>query len=150
MTSLTLTQARDEILTFFRTAWIANNESQNIPLFFDDAHKAVPGTADSNEAPLPWARVTLRHGNFFQGSLSGSIGQRRFERNGILVIQIFTPLNDGLTTADKLSIIALNSLEGKNTTNGVWFRNVRVNEIGPDGNWFQTNIIAEFIYDEIK
>jgi hypothetical protein len=32
----------------------------------------------------------------------------------------------------------------------VELRNVRLNEVGSDGHWYQINVVADFEYDEVK
>lgn len=141
--SLTISEARDEILTFFKTAWDAGGSSNGLPVIYDDTKQDVPSDASA------WARVSVRHTAFNQATLQGET-TKRWERTGFVFVQLFTKYGNGLSLSDPLSIICLNAFEGKKTSNGVWFRNVRSNEIGQSGDWHQTNVIAEFIYDEIK
>ncbi len=144
MTVADISQARDDILTFFKEAWDAGEDSEDLLVIYDDVKKEVPKDGAA------WARVTVRHNSSVQSTLSGQTGKRRFEKNGTITVQIFTPYGKGLSLSDNLAIIAVDAFEGKATDSGIWFRNVRANEIGNDGPWFQTNVIAEFIYDQIK
>lgn len=141
----TIAEARDEILLHFRTAWDLGTSTR---LLYDDKHRDVPDNAD-------WARVTVQHNITQQATVGGRItpgggGGQRFRRFGIVTIQIFTVSGDGLTTSDVLVQLALNAFEGKRTgSDRVEFRNVRPNEIGQEGPWHQTNVIAEFVYDRL-
>ena len=83
-------------------------------------------------------------------NISNNNGIRRYKRTGILIVQLFTGIGTGMSLSDKYSKIIVDSLDGKSTTSGVWLRNVRVNEVGRDGSWFQTNIFADFEYEEEK
>ena len=75
----------------------------------------------------------------------------RFRRFGIVTVQVFELSGDGLTSSDVLVDLALDAFEGEKTgLDRVEFRNARANEIGQDGPWFQTNVIAEFTYDRTK
>jgi hypothetical protein len=75
----------------------------------------------------------------------------RFRQFGIVTAQVFTVSGDGLTASDDLVELALNAFEGEKTgLDRIEFRNARPNEIGQDGPWFQTNVIAEFEYDRLK
>jgi len=139
--SLTIAQARDEMFTLVRTAWVAN--SGGVPLRFWDTKDVIPGPSNSSWADLR-AQWTIGNQNGFGLSL------RKYTREGILTLRVFTPFGDGLTENDSLTQVALNALEGVDTANGVWFRRVRVNHIGQDGEWFQTNILADFFYEEVK
>jgi len=134
-----------EILGLFRTAWLGAGQS-DARVKYDNVGKAsVPPSGN-----VPWARVVLRHTTAKQASLSGPSGTRRFERNGILVIQIFVPSGKGLAEAVDIPKIVQDAYEGKTTAGGAWFKDVTINEVGPDGAFYQTNIIVLFEYDEIK
>lgn len=146
----TVFQARDEILSLFKAAWDAGAESAGVLVLYADSKADIPTGMDADNNPLPWARVTVQHIGSLQGSLAGSHGTRRWTRNGIVTVQIFTAFGTGLSLSDKLAMIALGAFEGKETASHVWFRNVRPEEIGQDGVWFQTNVIAEFTYDEVR
>lgn len=141
--------ARDEILGLFATKWNADTP-------------AVTGTVppvewagvDSGEPPptnAPWARAIVRHGTSRQVTF-GPVGSRRFTRRGMVTIQMFTPLSSGggLSIAEKCAIIARDAFEGRGTASGIWFRNVAIREIGPDGTQYQVNVVAEFEYDELR
>lgn len=145
----TYTEARDDILTLFKNAWEGNLSSASFPIAYQNQPFTPPKTKDSNGDPNSWCRITVIHATGQQISLRGPSGQR-FQRNGTVFIQIFTPFGIGTTLVDILANIASKAFEGKATPNGVWFRNTRVNEIGQDGDWFQTNVLTDFEYDEIR
>lgn len=134
--SLTFTAARDEILTLFYTAWVAHPDA--LQLFFWDVRHDSPEST-------PFARIILRHA---EGNNDG-ITNKRFERSGVAIVQIFTLFGEGLSKSDILSKVAADAFQGKATPGGVWFRNVRLNEIGQDGEFFQVNILADFSYCEV-
>ena len=143
----TITAARDELLLHFTNAW--NAQTPPIPLLlYDDKHRDLPDDA-------PYARITINHNIFKQVTLGGKISQggsgRRFRRFGIVTVQIFTVSGDGLTGGDVLAQLALDAFEGENTgSDRIEFRNARIEEVGEDGPWLQTNVIAEFLYDRVK
>lgn len=135
---MNITEARDAILTLFRVAWLADATSQNVPLYYWDVTADAP-TDDE------WARVTVRH---LTGG-NAAIGNKLFERTGVVTVQIFTQFGTGNVLSDELAQIAVNAFDGQ-STGAVWFRNVRVTEIGQDGQWFNVNVYAEFEYTERK
>lgn len=140
----TLLQARDEILGALKTAWDADPGSTGLPVLYSDTEEDVPATG-------AWARVTVQHNEGFQATLSNAVGARRFRRLGTVTVQVFTPHNEGGTLSDTLATVAKNAFEGVTTSPGrVIFRNVRVNEVGQDKEWFQVNVLADFEYDEIR
>ncbi len=124
------------------TAWKTANPTY--PMLFEDRPGDKPGTS------TPWARVSIRHNQGDQEALSNPIGQNLFFRDGLLTVQIFTPMGAGLHSADTLAKVIADALEGRSTPGGVWFRRVRIKEIGPDGAFFQLNVIGEFEYSEAK
>lgn len=136
----TFAVANDEILTLFKTAWDA--------IGHDAIYENVAGDPPTTAAP--WARVTVRHFPGGQASLSDDAGAKRWTRNGLITVQIFVPTGEGKAEAYALAKVVADAYEGKRTPSNVWFRNVRPNEIGPDGAWFQLNVLAEFTYDEVK
>lgn len=142
MSSCTYAQARDDVLAMVKTAWALAPETY--VMIWDDLKGVIPTTMK------PWARTTLKHNDGRQATLCGDSGQKHFERNGILTIQLFTPSGDGLYAADSLIALFTAAFEGKQSSRGIWFKNVRINEIGEDGAFFQTNIIIEFEYYEVK
>jgi len=138
----TYAQATDDILGVFKTAWDTTG--------WDAVYTNVATPQKPPTGSDPWARVTLQHVTGNQASLTGGLGTARYSRAGILTIQIFTPAGEGLLEAHNLAKIITDAFEGTATANGVWFRNARVNEIGPDGDWYQVNVLIDFTYDEVK
>jgi hypothetical protein len=136
----TFEQARDDILTLFKTAW----DTTTYPAVYEDTK------GDRPASDTPFARPRIRHTTGGQASLSGGLGTSRFERIGFLLVAIYTPQGSGLTNAYSLAKIVADAFEGTASPNGVWFRNVRINEIGPDGDFFVTNVVVDFVYDEVK
>lgn len=143
----TIEAARDEILLHFTDAWDAGTPP--IPrLLYDDKHRDMPDDA-------PYARITIKHNISPQVTIGATVAKGgdgvRFRRFGIVTVQVFTVSGDGLTSADVLVDLALDAFEGEKTgLDRIEFRNARINEIGQDGPWFQTNVIAEFVYDRVK
>ena len=140
----TFDEANDAILDLFKTAW----DTTGHPVTYENVKPTKPFPPTTN---IPWARVMVRHTGGRQGSLTGGLSITRWNRNGLFTAQIFTPNGDGLSLGYSLCKIVTDAFEGVATVSTrVWCRNVRINEIGPDGEWFQFNVIAEFTYDEVK
>lgn len=138
-----ISTARDEIMSHFTTKW--NTLGTPPLLLYDDKHKDLPNNA-------PYARITVQHTGSIRVTVGGKgTGGQRFRRFGIVTVQIFPLSGDGLTASDTLVDLALDAFEGESTgSDRIEFRNVRPNEIGQDGPWHQTNVIAEFEYDRVK
>jgi len=144
MTVTGVTQAQDEGLKAFRDAWELGAPSQGVPLLYDDVASAPPTSG-------PWARVSFRNVAGRQATLSGETGRRMFQHTGVASVQIFTPTGDGRVLADQLAQIAKNSFEGTTTAPGdVRFRNARILHVGQEGSWYQTNVLADFEYEEVR
>jgi hypothetical protein len=149
----TLSQARDQVLATFKAAWDVGPPSSTVQVIYDGVESDKP-----ENAATPWARVSVRHNPVQPGAVTlgrAPDGKRRYTRTGLVFVQLFTPLGDGLSLADQLATIARSAFEGVVTTPGnVIFRAVSVNEVGSEvgpekGGWFQTNVTAQFEYDEI-
>ncbi len=134
--SLTPTEARDEVLTLINAAWPASTG----PLYYWDVSHETPSPEDE---PF-WGRVTMRH-NIGQDD---SIGGRLFLNAGTITVQMFSIFGNGLSTSDQTAKVVLDSMRRASTPGGVWFRNVRYSEIGQDGSWFHTQVLADFEYTE--
>lgn len=140
--SATFEVATDEILALFKTAW----DAQSLTAIYQNT-----GDQDIPTGTASWARVNLQHIGGRQSSLAGAGSTTRWDRDGLLTIQVFTAVGEkGLSRAHQLGKVIADAYEGAATASGVWFRNVRLNEVGPDGEWFQVNVLIEFRYDEIK
>lgn len=137
----TRTQARDQILTLFRTAWLTLTPPVP-PLLFDDVKADIPA------ATSPWARVSIQTYGGEQATF-GQAGNRHFDHFGVVTVQIFTPAFDGLDLSDTLVQAAQDAFEGQSTPH-IWFKNVRAVDIGSDGDWYNVNVQADFLYTNIK
>ncbi len=138
--TLTLAQARDEIFTMLKAGWDATGNTMSYP--------NLPFEIPIDETP--WGRTMLSLTPFSKQTLSSINGVKRYTRYGILTVQLFTVSGTGLSSADNYAKIIQDTFEGKSSPNGVWFKNARSNDIGPDGVWYQTNILIDFEFDEIK
>ena len=96
-----------------------------------------------------WVQFVIRHASGRQTSLGGA-GSRNFEREGTAIAAIFTPVGKGLSESYDLAKTIADAYEGVTSPNGVWFRNVRIQEIGRDGEFHQTQVLIEFEYYETK
>lgn len=137
--SLTYAQAVDDMLTMLKTAWDPTGHE----LFYDNVRE------QREDDTSPWAMVMVRHATGGQDTL-GAVGGRMFSRIGIMIVTINTPSGSGLSSAYSLAKVVADAFEGTSSPNGVWFRNVRINESGRDGAFYQTNVVIDFEYFESK
>jgi len=142
-----MAQAKDEIAGALRTAWLAAAASAEVPVLYLDV-AGDPPTSGS------WARLTIRHSLGGQATLAGDSGKRHYRHVGFVTVQVFVERHDprgAETTMDALVTVAKHAFEGITTEPGrVTFSRARVNEVGVSGVWLQTNVLADFSYDEVR
>lgn len=143
----TIAEAKDEMIGVFYTAWSADSESASLFVLYPNEEI----DDDDTSADAAWARVTIKHfdNRFSPQSLTGGLGTKNYQRDGGITISIFTPIGLGADLGNALTKIVMDAFEGQRS-GGVWFRNVRFNEVGKSGAWDQVNIKANFNYSEIK
>ncbi len=137
--NLTFAQANDDILALLKAAW----DQTGHEMFYDDIRE------QRETDQTPWAQVVVRHAAGQQDTLGG-VGNRSFLRLGVVIVTINTPSGSGLSTAYALAKVVADAYEGVSSPNGVWFRNVRINELGRDGTFYRTNVLIDFEYSEMK
>lgn len=129
----------------FKTATIAmrkyfNDNFTGCPIALPDAVKEYTNT--------PWCRFNVLHSTGYQATM-GSPTANRFERQGIITIQIFVPQGDNTVTATDFANTILKLYEGVENS-GVLYYNAYAKEVGNDRRgWYQINVLTEFKYSEI-
>jgi hypothetical protein len=63
-------------------------------------------------------------------------------------MQMFTPPGDGNAAGLARSQEFVNALQAYR--GDIWFRNVLMQEQGPDGGWQRFDIKATFLYDDVR
>jgi hypothetical protein len=128
-------QALDVINKVFLDAWIAAGYDVS-----DVRWNDVPGTLPTRT----WARVTVRHDSGAQHTFGE---QRTFTNTGTVTVQVFTPIGDGTNYSAATNVVNAYR-DSKNPL--VWFRNARLKEVGSSGVFEQTNVLADFTYDDLR
>lgn len=133
---MTVSEARDAILTKFRTEWA--NETQ---ISWDNL--------DYNSNGSEFVRVTIQYNLGSQISL-GNLNNRLFRKTGLVFVQVFTRLKESMARSDFLAQKALTIFT--NNADSVWFRNQQINSVGREqnGKYYQQNVVAEFVFDDIS
>lgn len=132
----TFAAAKESIVQQFVTDWGANSAYT-----FDNEKFAPPVDA-------PWVRLSVRHVASQQTSLGG-LGNRKFDREGLVLIQVFGRLDRGTKEVDDLVEKALAIYEGK-TIDLIRFTSTVPREIGPIDGWYQSTLDAQFTWTERK
>lgn len=111
------------------------------------------GEDDSSlyEGSAAWVRWSVVEVGSRQETL-GAKTNRRYNRNNLLTVQIFTPTNFGLAESGALSEEARDLFEGEEFSDLDFVDGVNVVEVGPDKEkkWNQTNVRGEFVYEKTK
>ena len=99
-------------------------------------------------AASSWIRLSIRHTTASQWTL-GQIGNRKFQRKGLIIGQIFTPLNIGRQLSDQLVQRFKDVFEGVNF-DAVECYTANVKEMVTEGLWFPVAVQVDFNYNELK
>jgi hypothetical protein len=142
----TETAAHDAIMTHFFSEFqdlaLEANDSEEVEVFWPNGEKDGPPNVEQ-----PWVRFSLSDNLGSQIAL-GTGGTRRFEQVGIIIIQLFAPIGQGVTKIRSLSSIATGIFRGRRTSDDeVTFLNVRAEDVGPSSGWYQRNVVVEYSYD---
>lgn len=119
------------------------------------AYSAVPYTVDGETAFRPpssgsYVRLATRHYGAHQETL-GAPGNRKFYRSGALFVDVFADHGKAPGSGLKLADAIRNIFEGvaiPGTT--VYFKDVIVRELGPEGRWYRVQVEVRFYYEELK
>jgi len=134
-------EATDIINNMVTEAWDTSN-----PLEYQDLRLANIPSAEQ-----AWGRVSIQHDIFGQAGFGDGTAGKLYGREGTLTVQIFTPINDGMTTSQQIAVALINAFEGKKDSTGtIWFRKTYIREIGNSGGHFQTNFLTTFVYSHTK
>ncbi len=101
-----------------------------------------------SETADKWVRLTVNFNDGSQNSL-GTAGTRKFLKTGLIIIQVFTPINTGTDENDNLAVDSANLYDGVRLQD-LWMYNGRIVTIGADGEYYQQNAIIEFDYEDIR
>lgn len=143
--SCSFNDGKDHALEVFKAVW----DLTSYPAVYTGTARPADTDGDSPSVNA-WARATIRHADGFQSSLTGPLEElKRFTNIGTVFIQIFGKAGDGSTLAYDLAQIVATAYR-KSRNNPVWFRRVRINEIGTRGPYEQVNVLANFTYDDVR
>lgn len=140
----TSAQAVDESAALFNT--------EVVPLFpLAEVRWAGKEKNTPPDSTKSWFRWTMQHTEGGQASLSCEHGERRWRRNGLIIVQCFGLLDKGgLTLAQRMAESVRDAYQGSATPSGVWFRNATTQEVGQDSAWYQVNATIQFTYDDVR
>lgn len=137
--SLTFEMANDDIQKMITEAW----STTGFKMFYESVKE------EQDSGTEPFIRVWVRHTSGAQRTLAGGEG-RLFGRSGFVRVEVYSRITKGLQESYQLAKVVADAYEGKSSDNGVWFRRVRITEMGKDGIFNRVDVIADFDYHETK
>ena len=143
---INLSQADEEMAELFRQAWeVTAGYRCDWP-----NQKVLEHAGDET-----WARWALDYVMGSQTTMAPK-GQRKFQKEGLVFVNVFTPLGAGLKSARDAAQIAVFAYEGQRTPSDVWFRDVRIESEGHgeggggSKSWWTTQVVARFTYEHLR
>lgn len=133
---MTPTEARNEIMKRY-----LDNFTGQFPIAVDNKKFDKPDG-------VKWVRLTIKFNSGNQDSL-GRENNRKFTKQGLIFVQVFTPSNKGTDDNDDLCNSSLNLLDGVRI-NDLWLYRGRIKTIGSDGEFYQQNVVVEFEFENIR
>ena len=150
--SLTYAEARDEVTELVSSAWAASGAvTENIPLIFYDKLESGNTEHEGSHVPdveAPWGLFRIAFGPAEQAGHGDS--RKRYQRNGVIILDIHTKPGDGLQMADDIVQVVADAVEGETTPGGVLFRTFDPKDRGRSGNSHLTRVTISFEFDQVK
>lgn len=142
-------QAFNEINTILKDAWEADILTTGIEIVWGNVAPDRQGTTDVDGNPIPYLRVETIHETSRTASLKGPVGTKR-EYQGTLLALLHIQADKGAIHALPLISVVDDAFNGTKSPGGVWFRQPKINPIGPQGTWYVMAATVIFIYDLIR
>jgi hypothetical protein len=144
--------AHDEMLDLFNVNWSTNSSAivgYTPDIYWPDVEELIKPDGSKFFARI--SIQTVLEKQLTLGNCAGDPFKKHYESSGLIIIQLFAPKSLGTSPAKlkKLAELAKNSYRGKSSESGIWFRNVRINELPKDNLFNRCNVIAEYEYDEL-
>jgi hypothetical protein len=136
---MTRNQAREIMYQAFIDGW--NPTAPKVPYTFDNEAFDAKGLPE-------YVHLFVRHGTGGQWTL-GQKGNRVYRRRGAVVVELYSPVDQGLLRMDELATAARDIFEGENHSQ-VMFNDGNFLEGKPEGAWARGMVSIFFTYDETK
>jgi len=128
----TIEQVEDSVSAAFAAA------IGSTPVAWDNVELDLDGVPE-------WVRFTMQ----FNGGTNPELEGKMYRRFGILIVQIFVPAATGKRKARQLAETVLATFEGQ-TIGEARFRNVGLVDVGVTDAWYQSNVTAQFEFDQFR
>lgn len=116
-------------------------DAQSLTVKWPDVPFEKPATAAYFEA-------TFRHAVAPQSSLADTNGQRIWTPMGVASATVHVPIARGLKQGYTLAQGLTDALRG--SRGDVWFRNIRLRELGSEGGYERVQVLWDFEYRDIQ
>jgi hypothetical protein len=138
-------EARTEIYNTFLSGWNdaglpVVNTGPNKNLFWQDVKGEMPKNPD-----FPFARAFIQHVETEQVTLQSEPGERVYARYGLATFMLHAPTGSGYTTAYEIAERVIRRFQAADGC--IWFKNVRLEEMGGYGNYVRIDVLVEFRYE---
>lgn len=135
-------EARDAIFTIFKT-W-ADAQTPVIPIAWPD----VPFDKDS--VKTSFLQVAVKHATGAQQAfVGGTTPAKVWGRAGVASATVCTPIARGLRVGYTLAQGLTDSIQSS-VDSVVWFRNVRIRELGSEGGYERVQVLFNFEYTDLQ
>ena len=142
--NITVDEAQDAILAEFKEHFVG----------VDANHIAWPNRTYEPTDGEAYVRISVQHNLAYQPSM-GDPAARRTRREGVVIVQCFTPLGDGTSQSNDLAQEVSDVLASKRVqvgaTKPISLKEATINTVGRDPihELWQVNVSVPFWYDQI-
>lgn len=145
---MTPVEAKDEARSRFNTGWTAATVLTPMPVIRWEG-KEQGDIPETYFVRFSMKQVKTPQVSFGEENNDGS-SSKKFENNGLIMVQVFAPrtAEDSSHIGDLLAVEARDIFRGGETPGGMWFRNMRINELPHDGTYYRWNVIVEYVFTE--
>lgn len=142
----------DEINSLFFSAWKARSAA--IVGYVPEIRWQGVQYRDLPDGSKFWGRLSKQTVFEEQATLSnceGLPGKKKYTASGLVFLQLFCPKSNAqaFELGQQLAKLGRNAFRGKSTPGGIWFRNVRINELNSERLYERFNVVTEFEHDEL-
>ncbi len=129
----------ETLRSYFQAQWLFSGVAwQNIE------SAPISNTAKSNGTG--WVRFNVLFGQQFFIANNGD-GTGLYRQVGTVVIEVYTPLHQNVELAENWSDLISDLFRTKEFPQDITFDSPAVNHIGPEEEWFHTNVTVSFDSD---
>lgn len=141
--SVTIEEARDEVLGRVSTLVAAIDSSIRPTLLFEGVHGRP-----SESSATPWVWASFKSLSGAQESMGGVGGTSLWRTTGSLVLEVYVSAINGLLSSDLICQALRDGFRGYSSPGGVWFRNHRIENVGISGSFYRSDVVIDFEYSE--